>query len=65
MASVTSALTFFISSVLAVAGVLTALFGIFGDFEDGWKFVLTGFVLLVGAGVFATLYLGARRRRAG
>lgn len=50
---------FAVSMVLALMGMLVAIGGIVGE---EWKAVLAGLVLLMGAGVFATLCLATRRR---
>jgi uncharacterized membrane protein YfcA len=46
------------STILTLAGIGLAIFGIAAE---EWKQVAVGLVLIFGAGVFATLYLGARR----
>jgi hypothetical protein len=45
--------------VLAIAGILTSVFGIA---QEHFKPTAIGLVLIFGSGVFATLYLGSRRR---
>jgi hypothetical protein len=52
-------LSFAAAAVLFVAGILTAVYGIA---EERVKPVAIGLVLIFGSGVFATLYLGTRRR---
>lgn len=49
--------SFTASSLLAILGTILAISGIMGE---SFKTVLIGFVLIFSAGVFATLYLGAR-----
>lgn len=49
--------SFVTSSFLALAGIACALFGILAE---ELKPLAVGFVLIFGAGVFATLYLGTR-----
>lgn len=49
------------SLLLAVSGLGSAVFGIC---VEQFKPILIGFVLLSGAGIFATLYLGTRRSAA-
>lgn len=46
------------SLLLAVAGLISAVSGII---IEQFKPILIGFVLMMGAGVLATLYLGTRR----
>lgn len=50
--------SFFFSSLFVLVGVACAVLGILGE---NFKSVLIGVVLIFGAGVFATLYLGTRR----
>ena len=52
-------LSFTAATVLVVAGILAAVYGIA---EERMKPIATGLVLIFGSGVFATLYLGTRRR---
>ena len=52
------ALAFGISTVLTLAGISFAVIGIT---KAEWKLTAIGLVLIFGAGVFATLYLGTRR----
>lgn len=54
-----SALAFAVSAVLTLLGILVAIVGIFADEE---KAGFAGFVLLVGAGIFAALCCATRRR---
>jgi len=54
-----STLSFAMAVVLAIAGILTSVFGIA---QEHFKPTAIGLVLIFGSGVFATLYLGARRR---
>ena len=54
-------LSYGISAVLALSGTATAVYGIVGG--EG-KPVGAGLVLILGASVFAVLYLGTNRRRA-
>lgn len=49
--------SFATSTLLALSGIALSIFGIL--FEEG-KPLGIGFVLIFGAGVFATLYLGTR-----
>ncbi len=53
-----STLSFSLSTLLAVSGVSVSVYGIV---EEEFKPVAIGLVLIFGAGVFATLYLGSRR----
>ena len=48
-------LSFTAATVLVVAGILAAVYGIA---EERMKPIATGLVLIFGSGVFATLYLG-------
>jgi hypothetical protein len=50
-------LTLPLSTLLALTGIGCALVGIIGE---QWKALGAGFVLIIGAGVFATLYTGTR-----
>ena len=50
-------LTFGISTILAVAGIGFAVVGII---QGEFKHTAIGLVLIFGAGVFATLFLGTR-----
>ena len=52
-------LSFVAATILVVAGMTAALYGIG---EERMKPIAVGLVLIFGAGVFATLYLGTRRR---
>jgi hypothetical protein len=52
-----SVVSFGLSSLLALAGIVTAVVGIS---REEWKSAAIGLVLIFGAGVFATLYVGAR-----
>jgi hypothetical protein len=45
--------------VLAITGILTSVYGIA---QEHFKPTAIGLVLIFGSGVFATLYLGSRRR---
>ncbi len=49
--------SFSASSLLAIVGTISAIGGIM---DESFKAVLIGIVLIFAAGVFATLYLGAR-----
>lgn len=49
--------SFGLSAILALAGIGMAVFGIE---TEAWKPVAIGLVLIFGAGVFATLFLGSR-----
>lgn len=51
--------SFAVSSLLASSGVVFAIFGIV---QSEFKPAAIGLVLIFGAGVFATLFLGARLR---
>ena len=51
---------FFVSAALAALGMFVAIQGILAE---QWKPAMVGFVLLLGAGVFATLCLATRRKR--
>jgi hypothetical protein len=52
-----SHLTLLLSTLFALTGIGCAIVGITGE---QWKPVAVGLVLLLGAGVFATLYAGTR-----
>jgi hypothetical protein len=52
-------LSFAAATILVVAGILISLYGIA---EERMKPIAIGLVLIFGSGVFATLYLGTRRR---
>ena len=47
------------ATVLAIAGILTSVYGIA---QEHMKPMAIGLVLIFGSGVFATLYLGVHRR---
>jgi hypothetical protein len=51
-------LLFQTSSSLAVSGIASVGYGLFAEQA---KLLVLGFVLVLGAGVFATLYLGTRK----
>lgn len=53
--------TYGISAALALSGTATAVFGIVGE---AFKPCAVGLVLILGASVFAVLYMGTRRKRA-
>jgi hypothetical protein len=53
--------TYGISALLALSGTATAIYGIVAG---EYKPVSAGLVLILGASVFAVLYLGTSRRRA-
>jgi hypothetical protein len=52
-------LSFAAATVLVVAGIVTSVYGIA---EERIKPIAIGFVFIFSSGVFATLYLGTRRR---
>lgn len=52
-------LAFTIATILVLAGIVTSIYGIS---EERMKPIAIGLVLIFGSGVFATLYLGTRRR---
>jgi hypothetical protein len=54
-----SRFSFVTATVLAIAGILTSVYGIA---QEHMKPMAIGLVLIFGSGVFATLYLGTRRR---
>lgn len=51
--------SYLLSTLLALAGVTCAVLGIL---NESFKAAAIGVVLIFGAGVFATLYLGSRPR---
>jgi len=51
--------SFGMATILAVAGIGT---GVFGIVVTEWKPTAIGLVLLLGAGVFATLNIGTRMK---
>lgn len=52
-------LAFTAATILVIAGIATSVYGIA---EERMKPIAIGLVLIFGSGVFATLYLGTRRR---
>ena len=50
--------SFAVSTILTLAGIG---FSVFGILESEFKPTAIGLVLILGAGVFAALYLGTRR----
>jgi hypothetical protein len=56
-----SRLTYGISAILALSGTATAVYGIsWGEYKP----FVAGLVFILGASVFAVLYLGTRRKQA-
>ena len=53
--------TYGISAALALSGTATAVYGIVGE---EFKLCAVGLVLILGASVFAVLYVGTRRKQA-
>lgn len=51
-------ISYFLSTFLALSGLT---FGVMGIALDSYKGAAVGILLIFGAGVFATLYLGSRR----
>lgn len=51
-------LSYLLSTLLALAGVASSVLGII---NESFKAAAIGVVLIFGAGVFATLYLGSRK----
>jgi hypothetical membrane protein len=54
-----SKIAFLCAALLAIAGILTAIYGIA---QEHFKPTAIGLILIFGSGVFATLYLGTRPR---
>lgn len=52
-------LAFTVATLLVLAGIISSIYGIS---EERMKPIAIGLVLIFGSGVFATLYLGTRRR---
>jgi hypothetical protein len=52
-------LSFAAATILVIAGIVISLYGIA---EEHMKPIAIGLVFILGSGVFATLYLGTRRR---
>jgi hypothetical protein len=54
-----SKVLFALSALLAIAGIVMSVYGIA---QERLKPTAIGLVLIFGSGIFATLYVGSRRR---
>ena len=54
-----SKVLFAFAALLAIAGIATSVYGIA---QEHFKPTAIGLVLILGSGIFATLYVGSRRR---